>query len=124
MELITYTREEAKVYKGKPTVRLSKKTGSITFSKMFARSSGFKSGDMLAFHQDRNRLKDWYVSKTDDPKGLKLRFQANGQLVCTSKGMVRKILQSVGKTDLSAGFRMATAPTEGKYFAIITAEGI
>ena len=124
MELITYTREETKVYRGKPTVRLSQVSGSITFSKTFTREAEIKHGDRLLFHQDSVRLKDWYVSKTDDPKGLKLRLQSNNQLMCTSKGMVNKILSSIGKTDRSAGFRMATKPTEGKYFAIITAEGI
>jgi hypothetical protein len=124
MDLITYTREDIKVYKGRPTIRINSKNGSIAFSKHFAELAGFKSGDKIAFHQDKNRAKDWYVSKTDHLRGLKLRLQANTQLVCTSTGMARKILSSLNNFDKSAGFRMANKPTEDKYFAIITSEGI
>lgn len=125
MELITYTKKECRqaTYR-KAKVRITAKTGTVSFSSGFVAQTDVNPGDKLAFHQDKDRPRDWYVSKTDSPDGMRLRNQSNGQLIFMNKGLVRKILRSLNCEGGSVSFKISTVPLEERYYAIITSNAL
>ncbi|PKO01526.1 MAG: hypothetical protein CVU43_12575 [Chloroflexi bacterium HGW-Chloroflexi-5] len=90
--------------------------GVITISKVAALTLGLKSGDEVAFYQDEKASADWYLKKE---KGVKLRQNSAGGMLCNCASVARSLLKSIDKSE-KANMMLATEPIEGGFYAIIT----
>ena len=121
MELITYDAQSAASRRSEdPMVRFCK-SGLITINPHASDKLRLEEGSQLAFHQDKKKKSDWYLEKRT-ANGLQLRQNKTSKsksLVCNCSLVCKELLASLGKTSRIA-IPLATIPTDGKYFALLT----
>lgn len=121
MKLKKYNRKDCHMREaGSATVRVSR-TGTFAFSKKAIEAMGITEGTRLNLLQDEDRPKDWYVEKTTDPEGLRVRKYKDG-MMAAGAAIARQLLTSldVPADKKSMGFMLASEPIEEGCFAIIT----
>jgi len=122
MNLKKYDRKDCKhIAPGKPSVHMTNK-GVFSLNKAAVQGIGLKKEDKILFVQDELIPKDWYIQKTDSEDGFVLR-ENQGRLILNASKIVQNIFKSLEINKESAGFRIATEPTEDNgesYFAILT----
>jgi len=122
MDLKKYNRSDCK-YRAprEPSVHIAK-MGTLSINKAAVIGLGLKQADKINLFQDTWRPEDWYIQKTTDNDGLKLR-QTNNSLVVNASGVVKEMFKSLDIKEKSATFRISVEPTEDnneQYFAILT----
>lgn len=97
MKLITFNTENtSKIKIGKPTIRVSGKSGFIALSSTLTREAGFQDSRIL-FHQDEENPTDWYIEKTESESGFELRkLKDTDSVAFNNSEMARNILKSLG----------------------------
>jgi hypothetical protein len=122
MDLKKYNRSDCKYrVPREPSVHIAK-VGTFSINKAAVIGLGLKHGDKINLFQDTWRPEDWYIQKTTDEYGLKLR-QTNNSLVVNASSVVKEMFKSLNIKEKSATFRISVEPTEEKdekYFAILT----
>jgi hypothetical protein len=126
LELVTFNADNTKSVKsGKPTLSVSYKSGTMSFSRIASETLGIKGGDNIEIHQDKNRPKDWYFSignKAGFPVNLKDKAKYGGGLIRNTT-IARKIIDSL-ELEGTICFLISLNPIElsdgAKIYAIIT----
>lgn len=68
---------------GRPTLRIHKRGGLLTFSKAAAELMDVKSGDKIVIVQDEESPENFYVHKTSNPDGFTLRGKQGSNKIMT-----------------------------------------
>jgi hypothetical protein len=122
MELITYDAQTCRGHSDDtPNVRFNK-AGIITISGKACQALDLNEGDQVKFHQDKKNKKDWYLEKVT-LNGLKLKQNKKAGckgLNLQSAMICKEVLSSLNK-DKPVKLPIATTPTDGKYYAFLTA---
>lgn len=126
MKLKVYNRSNSAILrKGKATIRVNSKSGTIAFSQSAASAIGMTKDTGFEIAQDENRLQDWYITKSDNENSFYARENSSGRggFVIQSVVLSKAILESVSAGSNSASFLVATEPIvhEGvEFYAILT----
>ena len=114
---------------GRPTVRISRKAGLLTFQKGAISLLGLLPGDKLIVCNDEDSPRDWYIHKTADPEAFapKQKGKAGANIVqFNSSILATKVLDSAGVAG-RASFAISKTPAiiNGmEYWPLITANPI
>lgn len=116
MELIEF-KENSRRSNLYPSLSVGKK-GAMRINREAVKKLGLKAGDEIAFYQDKKEPIDWYMRFGQD--GVKMRDtnKGEGSLIFNFSAVAVKMLATVNKD--KAQFRIATEPTTGGYYAILT----
>ncbi len=113
MKLKVYDKKNSNLFLvGKPTVRISRKAGLLTFQKGAIELMGLVPGDKLIVCNDEDSPRDWYIHKTADPEGFapKAKGKINANIVqFNSTILAAKILDSAGVAQ-RASFTISKTP--------------
>ncbi|MCC8154598.1 MAG: hypothetical protein LIP01_10515 [Tannerellaceae bacterium] len=83
---------------GERCLRISGKNGYVSISKHAGVELGWKKDDRIVFAQDAPNSKNWYVAKADPSNEKAFQLKAPGGVLSLScRGMVQKILSTIGK---------------------------
>lgn len=78
MKLKVYNQQNSKnSITGKPTVRIHRPSGIMSFSKAACQLIGVASGDKIVIVQDEDEPADFFIHKTNHPDGFTLRAKAD-----------------------------------------------
>ena len=94
---------------GSSLIRIDSKSGVLQLSANAARRIGLEDNSYIVVCQDLDRPQDWYIKKTDDQNGFKLRGTKSGSVMFNNAYIARKILQSAGITKQSATMLVGNA---------------
>jgi len=100
------------------------RTGLFRFSKSFVQAAKLQAGDKVAFWNDIDEPRNWYVAK-DNNSGLTLRDGKHGGLSFNSSDLKDKILKSTGEKNESAIYSIVSLPEKIagiEAYTIITAK--
>jgi hypothetical protein len=125
MKLKVYNSENSHHFvMGKPTIRIARKAGLISFSKGAIELLKLTDTDRLVVCNDEDSPRDWFLHKTDEPSAFAIRIKGKATVFqFNSAILVQNILDSL-KIELGASFKLAKTPVQmdGKeYWPIITA---
>ena len=95
---------------GKPTINFNKK-GPISISKTAVQKLNVSPETPVAFLQDEENPKDWYITVGGDKDGFKVRYAENGACIFNSSYLSQTLLRSLG-ISTNSSFLIATEPTE------------
>ena len=130
MKLKVYDkRNSCSISTGRPTVRISRKAGLLTFQKGAIALLGLLPGDRLIVCNDEDSPRDWYIHKTADPEAFapKPKGKAGANIVqFNSSILAAKVLDSAGVAE-RASFAISKTPAiiNGmEYWPLITANPI
>lgn len=80
---------------GRPIIRFSKKTGTITITKSAALKMELSSDDKVKFFQDEDSPKDWYVS-FEKENGLSIRtLKDSGGYIFNNSGLKNEFVKTL-----------------------------
>lgn len=121
MDLITYDAQSCRNHNSvDPEIRFNR-SGIITINKKACTELNLIEGGQVKFHQDKKVKKDWYIEKvTLGGLILKQNHKAGcAGLNIQSSMICREVLASLNK-DKPVKLPLATTPTDGKYYALLT----
>lgn len=124
MKFNIYNSENSKsVFSGKAMIRIGRKAGLFTFSKMAGERIGLTEGDRVVIVQDADSPDNFYVHKTADPSGFLLRCKTGGYGASFNCSRLANII--LDSTPFKTVSYLLGAPQviDGQeYFLIITAK--
>lgn len=98
--------------------------GQITLSSALVEAIKLKPGDRIAFAQDEDHAKDWYMIQHPDGLPLRLDKGTKVALRCQSSAITKRlIVQFAGTGKKSVRFQVATTATKDNdvsLYALIT----
>ena len=115
--------------KSNPTIRFSRKSGTVSLSIKTCEILGIKNGDSVLFLQDETREQDWYIQKAIDGNGFIIRNKSVvpekpiHSPIFNSAFLVQKLKDSLKIETDNFIFPIATVPadeSENPIYAIIT----
>jgi hypothetical protein len=102
-----------------------RRKGNINFSVKLVKAMGITDKDRVLFHRNGG---DWYISKTANTKGFKLRYlnKHRNNLMISSCELTREIFKSTSlNPDISVRFKVTPKPFMDKgmiLYTVITSE--
>jgi hypothetical protein len=121
MELITFDAQTTRGHAdANPEIRFNR-SGIITINTKACQALNLSEGDQIKFHQDKKKKADWYIEKVT-LNGLitKCNHKAGCVALTIQSAMIcKEVLLSLNK-DKPVKLPVATTPTDGKYFALLT----
>jgi hypothetical protein len=95
---------------GEPTLRVDQKKGTITLSKASCDMIELQDNDEILFLQDEDKPKDWYISKTQKPGGIRVRRPNCQYGIFNAHALSVQIMKEIGIMHPFAVFRIAGLP--------------
>lgn len=94
-----------------PTISLNSKTGLVNISSSAAAIIGLNDGDFVCIVQDETSPKDWFMYKSTEEDGFKVRNlkQNVKQVSFNNVTVVRDLYESIKFTDNTTKMRVSNA---------------
>ncbi len=126
MELLVFNQQNSAFSKkGRATIRFSRKSGLISFSKETSERLHLNKDSRISICQDKKNPEDWYICKSD-PNGFEIRTK-DGASSFNNTSIANKVLDSL-KIANTCAFQVGSEPAfeqnDREYWAIITSKRI